>query len=128
MDQFGNPILDANGAPQVQLAVQNFYLDDDYDSFGGNILTTASLELIFPLPFVPNANQVRSAFFIDAGNVFSSSCTTRQTLLNNCTDFDTGELRYAAPFGPLTFYVAAPFGNKEGDDTKTFDFTVGTGF
>ncbi|MBM88206.1 MAG: outer membrane protein assembly factor BamA [Gammaproteobacteria bacterium] len=136
VDQFGNPILDANGDPQVQLAVQNFYLDDDYDSFGGNILTTASLELIFPLPFVPNANQVRSAFFIDAGNVFSSSCTTRQTLLNNCTDFDTGELRYAAglsvtylsPFGPLTFYVAAPFGNKEGDDTKTFDFTVGTGF
>ena len=132
----GLPILDANGNEQIQLAIQNFYLDDDYDSFGGNILAVASLELLFPLPFVPDASRVRSAFFVDAGNVFSSSCTRRQTLLKNCSDFDTGELRYAAglsvtylsPFGPLTFYVAAPFGDKEGDDTKTFDFTVGTGF
>ncbi len=133
VDSSGLPILDANGNEQAQLAVQNFYLDRDYDSFGGNILTTASLELLFPLPFVPNANQVRSAFFIDAGNVFSTSCTKRQTLLKNCSDFDLGELRYAAglsftylsPFGPLTFYVAAPFGDGPGDDTKTFDFTVG---
>ena len=129
----GYPILDADGNEQVQLAVQNFYLDRDYDAFGGNILATASLELLFPLPFVPNSNQVRSAFFIDAGNVFSSYCTKRQALLKNCSDFDLGELRYAAgisitylsPFGPLTFYVAAPFGDGPGDDTKTFDFTVG---
>ena len=133
VDESGLPILDSEGNEQVQLAIQNFYLDRDYDSFGGNILATASLELLFPLPFVPNANQVRSAFFIDAGNVFSTSCTKRQTLLKNCSDFDLGELRYAAgisftylsPFGPLTFYVAAPFGDGPGDDTKTFDFTVG---
>ena len=133
VDGGGLPILDSDGNEQVQLAIQNFYLDRDYDSFGGNILATASLELLFPLPFVPNANQVRSAFFIDAGNVFSTSCTKRQTLLKNCSDFDLGELRYAAgisftylsPFGPLTFYVAAPFGDGPGDDTKTFDFTVG---
>ena len=133
VDARGLPILDANGNEQVQLAIQNFYLDRDYDSFGGNILATASLELLFPLPFVPNSNQVRSAFFIDAGNVFSTSCTKRQTLLKNCSDFDLGELRYAAgvsftylsPFGPLTFYVAAPFGDGPGDDTKNFDFTVG---
>ena len=133
VDEVGLPILDSDGNEQVQLAIQNFYLDRDYDSFGGNILATASLELLFPLPFVPNANQVRSAFFIDAGNVFSTSCTKRQTLLKNCSDFDLGELRYAAgisftylsPFGPLTFYVAAHFGDGPGDDTKTFDFTVG---
>ena len=133
VDGNGYPILDADGNEQVQLAVQNFYLDRDYDAFGGNILATASLELLFPLPFVPNSNQVRSAFFIDAGNVFSSYCTKRQALLKNCSDFDLGELRYAAgisitylsPFGPLTFYVAAPFGDGPGDDTKTFDFTVG---
>ena len=136
LDSLGAPILDARGNKQIQLAIQNFYLDDDYDSFGGNILAVASLELLFPLPFVPDRNRVRSSFFVDAGNVFSSSCTERQSLLKNCSDFDTGELRYAAglsvtylsPFGPLTFYVAAPFGDKEGDDTKTFDFTVGTGF
>lgn len=74
-------------------------------------------------------------FFIDAGNVFSSNCSERRRLLKNCSDFDLGEMRYSvgigvtylSPFGPLTFYVAQPFG-KDGDDTKTFDFTVGTGF
>ena len=134
-DGTGRPVLDSEGNQKIALAVQSFYLDEDYDSFGGNILATATLELLFPIPFVPDSSRVRSAFFIDAGNVFSSHCTERQTLLKNCTDFDLGEVRYSAgisvtylsPFGPLTFYVAAPFG-KEGDDMKSFDFTVGQGF
>jgi outer membrane protein insertion porin family len=135
VDGLGNIILDADGNPEVALAVQNFFLDEDFDSFGGNIMTVGSLELLFPLPFIPNKNQVRSAFFIDAGNVFSSSCSERQRLLQNCQNFDLGEMRFSAgvsvtylsPFGPLTFYMAKPFG-KEGDDTKQFDFTVGQGF
>ena len=132
LDADGNPVLDANGNPDIGLAVQNFFLDRDFDSFGGNILTTATLELIFPVPFVPNQNQVRASLFVDAGNVFSSNCTERRQLLKNCSDFDLKEIRYSAglaitylsPFGPLTMYLAAPFG-KEGDDTKSFDFTVG---
>lgn len=93
-DENGDLVLDADGNPEVALAVQNFFLDEDFDSFGGNILAVASLELLFPLPFIPNRNQVRSAFFIDAGNVFSSTCSDRQRLLQNCTDFDLGEIRY----------------------------------
>lgn len=134
-DENGQPVLDSDGNQEIALAVQNFFLDEDFDSFGGNILATTTLELLFPIPFIDDTSRVRSAFFIDAGNVFSSHCTERQTLLNNCTDFDLGEIRYSAgisvtylsPFGPLTFYVAKPFG-KDGDDTKTFDFTVGNGF
>ena len=135
LDDNGRPVLDSEGNQEISLAVQSFYLDEDYDSFGGNILATTTLELLFPIPFIDVSSQVRSAFFIDAGNVFSSHCTERQTRLKNCTGFDLGEIRYSAgisvtylsPFGPLTFYVAAPFG-KEGDDTKSFDFTVGNGF
>jgi len=134
-DANGNPVLDDDGNQDLALAVQSFFLDEDFDSFGGNILTTATLELLFPVPFIEDRSRVRSAFFIDAGNVFSSNCTSRQTLLKNCVDFDVGELRYSvgvsvtylSPFGPLTFYLAKPFG-KDNDDTKTFDFTVGTGF
>ncbi len=135
LDDNGDPVVGADGNPQVQMAVQNFFLDENFDSFGGNILTTATLELLFPIPFIDDRSRVRSAFFIDAGNVFSDSCTERQKALNKCSDFDFKEIRYAAgvsitylsPFGPLTFYVAQPFG-KDGDDTKQFDFTVGTGF
>ena len=134
-DANGNRLFDENGNPEVALAVENFFLDEDFDSFGGNILATATLELLFPLPFVEDRSRVRSAFFIDAGNVFSSSCSERRRLLKNCSDFDLAEIRYSvgvsvtylSPFGPLTFYLAQPFG-KDGDDTRTFDFTVGQGF
>jgi len=129
-------ITDEFGNEELVLAVQQFFLDDDFDSFGGNILTTGTLELLFPLPFVPNRNQIRSSFFIDGGNVFSSNCTETQRQFRNCSDFDAGELRFAAgigitylsPFGPLTFYLATPLKEGENDDTKTFDFTIGTGF
>lgn len=136
VDSMGNPVLDGMGNPLPALAVENFFLHEDYDSFGGNILTTATLELLFPVPFVDEvSNQLRTSLFIDAGNVFASHCTERQRTLQNCSNFDLKGFRYAAglavtylsPFGPLTFYVAQPFG-KEGDDTKNFDFTVGTGF
>jgi len=135
-DAMGNPVLDCLGNPVPALAVENFFLHEDYDSFGGNILTVATLELLFPVPFVDEvSNQLRTSLFIDAGNVFSSHCTERQRSLRNCSDFDFKEFRYSSglavtylsPFGPLTFYLAQPFG-KEGDDTKNFDFTVGTGF
>lgn len=134
-DENGNLVVDADGNPEVSLAVENFFLDERFDSFGGNILLATTLELLFPLPFIPNRNQVRSALFIDAGNVFSSTCSERQRLLQNCSNIDLGEIRYSAglsvtylsPFGPLTFYLAQPFG-KEGDETRQFDFTVGQGF
>ena len=108
---------------------------DAGDYIGGNYAASVNFQTNLPFLF-PSFQSVDFNYFVDAGNVFSSSCTERQSLLKNCSDFDTGELRYAAglsvtylsPFGPLTFYVAAPFGDKEGDDTKTFDFTVGTGF
>ncbi|MDT8428649.1 MAG: outer membrane protein assembly factor BamA [Pseudomonadales bacterium] len=136
LDSNGNQLLDMNGNPQVRLAVEDIDLGRRLDAFGGNILTTGSVELLFPMPFMPDRSRIRSAFFIDAGNVFSSDCTRAQSLMNNCSDFDLGEFRYSAgisvtylsPFGPLTFYLAKPFSQDETDDEKSFDFTIGAGF
>ncbi len=136
LDADGNQLYDANGNPRVQLAVEDIALNQRLDAFGGNILTTGSVELLFPLPFVTDRSRVRSSLFVDAGNVFSSNCTTRQSLQNNCSDFDFGEFRYSmglsvtylSPFGPLTFYVARPFSKDPNDDEKNFDFTIGAGF
>ena len=99
-------------------------------------MTTGSVELLFPLPFVTDRSRVRSSLFVDAGNVFSSNCTARQSLHNNCSDFDLGEFRYSmgvsvtylSPFGPLTFYAAKPFTRDVNDREKSFDFTIGAGF
>ncbi len=136
LDVNGNQVLDANGNPRVQLAVESIALNQNLDAFGGNILTTGSVELLFPLPFVTDRSRVRSSLFVDAGNVFSSNCTSLQSLQKNCSDFDLGEFRYSvgisvtylSPFGPLTFYVAKPFSKDANDDEKTFDFTIGAGF
>lgn len=136
LDANGNQMLDASGNPQVRIAVESVALNQELDAFGGNILTTGSVELLFPLPFVTDRSRVRSSLFIDAGNVFSSNCTQRQSLLNNCSNFDLGEFRYSAgvsvtylsPFGPLTFYLAKPFTRNENDEEKNFDFTIGAGF
>lgn len=136
-DSNGQPVLDANGNQQVQLAVETFQLNNRrrQNSFGGNVLTTASFELLFPMPFVQDRGGLRSSVFFDVGNVFSSNCNATQKQFG-CTNFDASELRYSAgigvtylsPFGPLTFYVAAPLKKGPNDRTKSFDFTIGAGF
>jgi len=136
-DANGQPMKDGNGNPVVQLAVEQYDVYGYRNNFGGNILTTASVELLFPMPLVQDRSRIRSSIFFDVGNVFSSDCSRSQLAQNTCGPFDASELRYSvgvgvtylSPFGPLTFYLAKPFtknGSKE--RTKTFDFTIGAGF
>lgn len=107
--------------------------DPEGDPFGGNILVESSIEMLFPLPFIKDRRSVRSAFFIDIGNVFSDSCTSTQ---GNCFDLDAAELRYSAGvglswitgFGPLTFSFAKPFNEGPLDETEFFQFSLGRSF
>ncbi len=106
---------------------------DDPDPFGGNVLIEGSAEVLFPLPFIEDQSQLRSAFFVDAGNVFSSSCGSSQI---NCFDVDLNELRYSVGvgvtwitgFGPMTFSLAKPLNAAEYDEEEVFQFTLGRGF
>ena len=108
--------------------------------FGGNLLVEGSAELIFPVPFVEDKRSIRTAFFLDAGNVFD---TTRKQydvhtdeFSGTDSKFDAGNLRYSAGVGltwmtaiaPLSFVIAKPVGNKEGDRTRTFQFELGRVF
>ena len=89
---------------------------------GGQLLTTASAELIFPL-FSDNPS-VRTSLFVDLGNVFSSG------------EFAAAELRAAGglnlawltPVGPLTLVVATPLRQKTGDLTQSTHITLGRSF
>jgi len=101
--------------------------------FGGNILVEGSAEIIFPIPFVKDQRSMQSAFFIDAGNVFDSSCGASQL---NC--FDVGwehinvsagvGLTWITGFGPLTFSLAKALEKNEEDEIKVFQFSLGNSF
>ncbi|MGI1678528.1 MAG: outer membrane protein assembly factor BamA [Cellvibrionaceae bacterium] len=115
-----------------QLASQPYGRNDR--AFGGNILVQASAEIIFPLPFIKDQRSVQSAFFVDAGNVFSSECGVGQL---NCLEDITWKglsssygvgLTWISGFGPLRFSVARPINEQLYDETEFFQFTLGTSF
>jgi outer membrane protein insertion porin family len=106
---------------------------DRPDPIGGNVLFEGSVELLFPMPFVKDRRSIRSAFFIDSGNVFNTNCRSSQL---NCFEPDFGELRYSVGlgvtwitgFGPLTFSIAKPLNSGDEDEEEAFQFSLGTGF
>jgi outer membrane protein insertion porin family len=108
---------------------------DNPDPFGGNILIEGGAELLFPLPFIKDRSKLRSAFFFDAGNVYSDNCRSSQL---NCFNVDDAldELRYSVGvgvtwitgFGPMTFSLAKPLNSGEFDEEEVFQFTLGRGF
>ncbi|MCB1677476.1 MAG: outer membrane protein assembly factor BamA [Halioglobus sp.] len=126
-DQFGYVYSPVTGK------LVNTTLRDEPDPFGGNVLIEGGAELLFPLPFIKNQTQLRSAFFLDAGNVFNTECSSAQT---NCFDVDLNELRYSVGvgvtwvtgFGPMTFSLAKPLNAGDFDKEEVFQFTLGRGF
>ncbi|MEQ9394914.1 MAG: outer membrane protein assembly factor BamA [Haliea sp.] len=108
-------------------------LNTQPDPFGGNALIEGSVELLFPLPFLKDRSKLRSAFFIDAGNVFNTKCARNQL---NCFDVDADELRYSVGvgvtwitgFGPMSFSLAKPLNESDQDEREIFQFSLGRGF
>ena len=92
-----------------------------------------SLQLIFKLPMVDDDRSMRSAFFVDFGNVFSDNCRSFQTY---CFEPSVDELRYSVGvgvtwitgFGPMSFSFSEPFNDGKFDRTEQFQFTIGTVF
>lgn len=98
---------------------------DNGDPSGGDLRTVGSLELVFPPPFSPESANTRLSAFYDFGTVFE-----------NADAYDVDELRTAvgvsfnwrSPIGPLSFSYAEALNPQEGDETETFQFTLGTLF
>tara|TARA_R110002049_G_scaffold43198_6_gene127780 strand:- start:524 stop:2800 length:2277 start_codon:yes stop_codon:yes gene_type:complete len=99
---------------------------EDGQALGGNFLVTGGAEIIFPVPFMKTKlKSFRLSAFTDFGNVYDVN-----------EDFDANLLRYSAglsaiwisPFGAMSFSVAAPFNEQEGDTTEAFQFSLGSTF
>lgn len=103
------------------------------DTIGGNILVESGVELIFPLWFVKERRSLRTVLFVDAGNVFDSDCGIYQ---ETCYDVEFNQLRasygfgltWVSALGPLSFSLSQPINNSSSDNTKFFQFSIGTGF
>ena len=147
--------LDADGDGEYDTGEEltsgnNGYYQEDTSELGGNLLTEASMELVFPLPFVEDQRSMRSVLFVDAGNVFDTEClvlteatgvdstnTPNTNEHTGCTEgFDADELRLGAgvsltwvtAIGPLTFTFARSLNSKTGDETEGFEFSLGQVF
>ena len=112
--------------------------------YGGNLLTVANIELLFPTPDKWKANVRVSAFF-DLGNVFSTCCVKfvgqdRITPVNY--KFGYNELKrsagiavqWLAPLGIFRFSYAVPLNTNPGngitwpDEREGFQFSIGSAF
>ena len=110
--------------------------DTKNDPFGGDVLVTGGVELIFPMPFVKDQSAWRTLLFIDGGNVFDTDCSSVSLAANCESGIKLDELRYAAgfglswltPIGPLSIAIAAPLNDKAGDETEVFQFALGQTF
>ena len=106
---------------------------NDPDPIGGNVLVELSAEVLFPLPFIEDQSQLKSVLFFDAGNVFNTNCPDVSVY---CLDLDNGELRYSAGiavtwitgFAPISFALAIPLNDKQGDESESFQFELGKTF
>jgi outer membrane protein insertion porin family len=112
--------------------------------YGGNLLTVANVELLFPTPEKWKAN-VRVSAFYDIGNVFSTCCVQfvgqdRVTPVNY--HFSYNELKrsvgvavqWLAPLGIFRFSYAVPLNAYGGngitypDEREGFQFSIGSAF
>ena len=117
--------------PRIQES--GFYADTRGRPFGGNLLFEASAEFIFPLPFAERLRGVRSAYFVDAGNVFNTECPETSPY---CLGFDVKEVRvttgisltWLSAMGPMNFALALPLNEKPGDEVERFAFELGYSF
>ncbi len=99
--------------------------DSRGNASGGDFRTLGTIEVIFPPPFVETPGATRFSLFTDFGNVFE-----------DVDNFDEDEIRgtygiafvWLSPVAPLTFSIAYPYNEREGDATEVFQFTIGSVF
>jgi outer membrane protein insertion porin family len=89
---------------------------------GGQMLTTATGEFIFPL--FTDMPSVRTMLFMDVGNVFEKGGFTTSELRSS-----TGlSLSWLTPVGPLTLVMAQPLKSETSDSVTRTHITLGRSY
>jgi len=102
---------------------------------GGDTYMNASVELQFPMPFVPDSLGMRAAVFADAATLhginYRPDLSVENAILNKGSSWRTSagvSLMWESPFGPLRFDYAWPLSREKEDRVQNFNFGVSTKF
>jgi outer membrane protein insertion porin family len=120
----------------------NTFITTAGNTLGGTTYWAGSAEIQFPLWFMPKEIGIKSALFVDVGqlwnyegnlnppNVIGSSCATSVCLYDeNAIRASAGvSLIWSSPFGPLRFDFALPIVKDPNDRTQFFRFGGGAKF
>ena len=99
--------------------------DSNDDAFGGNFVTTASVEVYFPIPAIADPRSLRFGIFADVGNVFEDFDEFESSDLRGSLGL---EVNLITGLGGVTFSFASPFNDDDEDETEFFQFEFGTSF
>ncbi len=95
------------------------------DPIGGAVKMVANLDLILPNPLAETSDSTRVSLFLDAGTVFKDA-----------DSIDSKEFRYTGglafiwitPIGAMRFNFSQAINEQVGDETRSFQFSLGSPF
>jgi len=100
--------------------------------FGGNFVFNGTFALILPEFITPETHSVRTAIFLDWGQVYHvPPYDVTEGLSENANGFRYtlgGSITWISPIGPLVLNLGWPLNPKTGDKVKVFSVTFGTVF
>lgn len=99
--------------------------------FGGNLVMNGTVALVLPEFIAPQAHSVRTALFLDWGQVYHTPSLPEEGLSSNANGFRFAlgaSITWISPIGPLVLNLAYPLNVKKGDQTKLFSVAFGTVF
>lgn len=100
----------------------------DTDAIGGNIFYAGTLEVRFPIPFLPEELGFSGAVFADAGSLFDSDFNGAVNNDDFLRSSVGASLLWNSPVGPLRADFAYVLNEAEFDETEFFRFGATTKF
>ncbi|MCV3764121.1 outer membrane protein assembly factor BamA [Rhizobium sp. TRM95796] len=102
------------------------------DPLGGTTYFTASAEVTFPLPGVPQDSGFRGGFFMDAGSLWGNDVKVKNSDAQGSAfalrASAGASLIWASPFGPLRVDYAIPFMKEDFDEQQRLKFGISSSF
>jgi len=92
---------------------------------GGELSVLGSANIISPISFIEDNENMRMSVFLDTGNVYDKSSNLKLKDLRMSAGF---AFAYLSPIGAIGAYWSRPLIKKSGDTVENFGFSLGTGF